>query len=235
MLLSAQDGSVVRNLTEGFDQDRGFEYITQTGGRFNRVPYMSWSPQGDSIAYFARSGRDRTLIMQDVLSRRVVQRVNTPTVDDPESPDISPDGQWVAFSALQDGVGDIFLLNLRTQDISNLTDDAFGDYGPTWAPDGQSVVYVSRISGAEKLFQVDVATGEKTQLTFGTHDDATAQFIDATTIVFPSTATDPNVLLDPEVTRNGNVFNLWTLGPQYRGAAPVHGHGRWQHLSRRDQ
>ena len=67
------------------------------------------------------------------------------------------------------------------------------------------------MSGNEKLFRLDVATGQKTQLTFGTHDDSAAQFLDADTLVFSSTATDPAQPIEPEVARNGNVYNIWTL------------------------
>ena len=68
------------------------------------------------------------------------------------------------------------------------------------------------MSGNEKLFRIDLATGKKTQLTFGTHDDAAARFLDADTLIFPSTATDPNTPVEPDVARNGSIFNLWTLG-----------------------
>ncbi len=70
---------------------------------------------------------------------------------------------------------------------------------------------MARISGNEKLFRLDLATGEKTQFTFGTHDDAAAQFLDADTLVFPSTATDPAQPIDPDVARNGQIYNVWTL------------------------
>ena len=56
ILLSTNDGSVVNNLTSGFNKDRGFEYIRTPGGfRNNAVPWMSWAPTGDRIAYFART------------------------------------------------------------------------------------------------------------------------------------------------------------------------------------
>ncbi|HEY6362137.1 MAG TPA: hypothetical protein VIX63_13580, partial [Vicinamibacterales bacterium] len=35
VLVSSKDGSVIRNLTRGFDQDKGFEYIVTPGMRFN--------------------------------------------------------------------------------------------------------------------------------------------------------------------------------------------------------
>ena len=211
VLLSSQDGSIVRNLTNGFDQDKGFAYIVQPGGRSNTVPWLSWSPQGDRIAFFARREKSRALILQDVVSGDIEERIDLTTVDDPESPDIGPDGRRVVFAALRDGVGDIFVLDLGSGEVTNVTNDDFADSGPTWAPDGSSIVYLARISGNEKLFRLDVATGRKTQLTFGTHDDSSAQFFDADTLVFASTATDPTQPISPEVATNGNIYNVWTL------------------------
>ena len=211
VLVSSKDGSVIRNLTPDFDQDHGFEFIIQPGMRFNMVQWLSWAPSGDRIAYFVRAEKSRTLILQNVLNRNIEQRVQLRTVDDPESPDISPDGRRVAFAALQGGVGDIFVVDLQTQEVTNVTKDTFADSGPTWSPDGRSIIYVGRISGNEKLFRLDLATGAKTQLTFGTHDDSSAQFLDDDTLVFSSTATDPAQPIEPEVARNGNIYNIWTL------------------------
>ena len=211
ILVSAKDGSIIRNLTNGFDQDKGFEFIITPGMRFNMVPWMSWAPEGDRLAYFVRKEKSRTLILQNILNRNVDQRVEMNTVDDPESPDISPDGKKVAFAALQGGVGDIFVVDLASGDVVNLTKDGFADSGPTWTPDGRSIIYVARVSGSEKLFRLDVATGTKTQVTFGTHDDSAAQFLDADTLVFSSTATDPGQPIEPDVARNGNIYNIWTL------------------------
>src|SRR5918993_281899 len=81
----------------------------------------------------------------------------------------------------------------------------------TFSPDGKYVIYVSRISGNEKLFRFDLDTKKKTQLTFGTHDDTGAKFTDADTIVFSSTATNPTEPVEADVARNGNIYNVWTL------------------------
>jgi hypothetical protein len=133
------------------------------------------------------------------------------TVDDPESPDFSPDGRRVAFAGLRGGTGDIFVVDLETLEVTNVTNDDFADSAPSWSPDGRSLVYLARVSGNEKLFQVELDSGRKTQLTFGTHDEAAAQFLDADTIVFPSTATDPLQPIDPDVALNGQIYNVWTL------------------------
>jgi hypothetical protein len=211
VLVSQKDGTIVRNLTKGFDQDYGFEFVVTPGGRWVTVPWFSWSPTGDHLAFFVRAEKTRTLIVQNVLSRNIEKRIEMRTVDDPESPDFSPDGRRVAFAALQGGTGDIFVMDLLTEEITNVTKDPFADAAPTWTPDGRSLIYQARISGYEKLFRVDLDSGRKTQVTFGTHDDGTAQFLDADTIVFSSTATDPSQPIDPDVARNGNIYNIWTL------------------------
>lgn len=212
VLMSTKDGKPQANLTSGFNKDRGFEYIATPGGfRNNAVSWMSWAPAGDRLAYFARTEKNKTLILQNVVTKKIEKRFELKTVDGPESPDFSPDGKEVAFSALRDAIADIFIINLETGQIRNITNDNFGDYAPTYAPDGKSIIYLARVSGNDKLFRVDLATGKKTQVTFGTHDDGGAQFLDADTIVFPSTAVDPNQPIDPEVARNGNIYNIWTL------------------------
>ena len=96
--------------------------------------------------------------------------------------------------------------------LTNLTKDDFADYAPTFSPDGKS----SGLHGARQRQQQAVPPrsrrpAKKTQLTFGTHDDAAPQFLDADTLVFPSTATDPAKPITPEEARNGNIYNLWTL------------------------
>ena len=53
---------IIRNLTKGFDQDKGFEYIVQPGMRFNTVPWMSWSPTScESRLTFSSLGIRRPL------------------------------------------------------------------------------------------------------------------------------------------------------------------------------
>ena len=212
ILVSTKDGKVIRNLTSGFNTGYGFEYISEPGGfRGNAVPWMSWSPKGDRIAYFARKEKQKELVLQNVVTKKIEKRYYMKSVDGPESPDVSPDGKSVAFAGMRNAVGDIFILDLASGDIKNVTNDSFGDYAPTWSPDGSYLVYIARVSGNDKLFKLDLATGKKTQLTFGTHDDGAVQFLDADTLVFPSTAVDPNQPITPEVAKNGNIYNIWTL------------------------
>ena len=211
VLISAKDGAIIRNLTSGFDQSMGFEYLATPGGRWNSVPWMTWSPQGDRLAYFVRTEKDRSLIVQNVVSRKIEVRIPLTTIDAPESPDFSPDGKLIAFSGMRGSEADIFTVDIASKEITNLTKDKFANYAPTWSPDGRSIVYLVRVSGNEKLFRMDASGANPTQLTFGTHDEGGAQFLDANTLVFASTAVNPAEPIEPEVAKNGQIYNIWTL------------------------
>lgn len=212
VLVSAHDGQFIRNLTSGFDQNRGFEYIGTAGGlRGNLVPWIAWGPVGDRLAYFAREDKGKTLIVQNVVTGRTEFRVKLDQVDAPESPAFSPDGRYVAFSAIAEGVTDLYVVDLASESLRNVTDDATADYAPTFAPDGQSLVYTARVGGNDKLFRLNLATNAREQLTFGSHDDTAAKFVDSDTILFTSTALDPASPISLEEARNANVPNVWTL------------------------
>src|SRR6185312_3091715 len=74
ILVSSKDGSIVRDLTKGFDKDMGFDHIIQNGERFE-MPWMTWSPRGDRLAYFVRTNKERALIVQNVLTRKIEQKI----------------------------------------------------------------------------------------------------------------------------------------------------------------
>jgi surface antigen Omp85-like protein/WD40 repeat protein len=211
VLLSSKDGSVVRNLTNGFDKDMGFDHLVIMGVDQMANHWMGWSPKGDRLAYFVRTEKERALVVQNVLTKKIDLKIPMKSVDEPESPSFSPDGRTVVFNALRGAVGDIFSIDLETREVTNLTNDTFGDRAPRFSPDGRFIVYLARVSGNDKLFRLDLETKAKTQITFGTQDETSASFVDEHTIVFASTATDPAVPLEPEVARNGNIFNIWTL------------------------
>ena len=146
VLMSSHTGEIVDNLTEGFDQSLGFDHILP-GPRFNSVSNISWSPQGDRVAYFVRRGKYKSLVIQSVVTKKIEQQIDLDMVDEPESPDFSPDGHTVAFSALRDAIGDIYTIDLATEEVTNLTNDDFADYAPVYSPDGSFLVYLARVSG----------------------------------------------------------------------------------------
>ena len=113
---------------------------------------------------------------------------------------------------MRGGVTDMFVLDLESRAITNVTKDGLRRLRADLDVRRQRlIVTLTRVSGNEKLFRVELADGKRTQLTFGTHDEGGAQFLDDDTLVFSSTAVDPNEAVDPEVAKNGAIYNVWTL------------------------
>ena len=76
------------------------------------------------------------------------------------SPTLSPDGQTIAFRALND----IYLLRLGER-ARPLTGDGFWKVDPAFSPDGKSLAYSSDRGGKLDIWIRDLATGEDRQLT----------------------------------------------------------------------
>jgi Tol biopolymer transport system component len=96
-------------------------------------------------------------------------------------PEISPDGDQVAFAA----IGDIYLMPLGGKP-KNLTQDRFLDAEPSWSPDGTHLAYSSDKGGdLLQLWIRNLSTGEDRQLTrLGTQPMGAAWSPDGSRIAF---------------------------------------------------
>jgi hypothetical protein len=188
VLLSARDGTVIRNLTSGYTET--YENITLSSN-FVAGRSLAFDPNGDTVAFFARKGKGRSLFLISALTGAIVKRIPV-HLDETQSPCLLPDGRHALFAALKDGIADIYMMDLETGAYSNLTQDAFYDADPQISPDGRTVVYSRRVSGHDKVYVFPLDDpGRKTQLTFGPHDDVAPSFSgDGTRIFYASDEED---------------------------------------------
>lgn len=173
LLLSTKDGSVIKNLTKGYTLK--YEYI-----RYDINPSkgknIDWSSDGDSIAFFARSGQKYSLLILDSITGKTKKKINIP-FDQPSSPCFSPEGEELLFTAFHEGIHDIFKVNLSTEKFLNLTEDDLFEKAPAISPDGQKVAYTLRLDAYDKLFLSPLNNlKKKTQLTFGKGNTITPHF-----------------------------------------------------------
>ncbi len=101
-----------------------------------------WSPDGRQVVFVGtQQGRDALQIF-DVAKRRIVKRLHTELLAI-SNPSWSPDGQYVVFSALDGGQEDLFLIEVATGRLSRLTQDAYSERTPRFAPQGDAIVFAT--------------------------------------------------------------------------------------------
>lgn len=78
-------------------------------------------------------------------------------------PSISPDGSKVAFVSrwLESGLSgdlEVWVLNLSTGTLTQLTNDEVEQYAPRWSPTGDAISFLSKDLGSVQLRQIAVAS-----------------------------------------------------------------------------
>ncbi len=190
ILLSAKDGAVLQNLTRGYTEK--FENIT-FNDEFTAGRTISFDPKGDTVAFFARKGKRRSLFLVSPLTGKILRSVGL-DLDQAQSPCLLADNRHALLAAIKDGVSDIFLLDLDSGQHKNLTQDSFYDSDPQVSPDGKTVVYTRRISGHDKIYVFPLDNpAKKTQLTFGTFDDKAPTFSPDGKLVYYSSTEDDDI------------------------------------------
>jgi Tol biopolymer transport system component len=176
-LLNVPERRLLKNLTEGYT--RRYEYVIAQA--FTTAPDMgrdvAFAPSGDQVALFVKKERGRNLLLVNPLTGEIDRLVDMPQVEQQLAPSYSHDGKRVAFSAIRGNQSDIFVYDLATGNIDNLTNDSFYDGAPVFSPDGKWLIYSSVGEEHAKLYRLNLANPkERYQLTTGAWNDIDAYF-----------------------------------------------------------
>ena len=173
VVMSTRERKLYRNLTKGYTTS--YEYLISqwvTTGPVSGAD-LAVSPDGNTVAVFARRERGRDLLLLNALNGGIRERIEMPGLDQQLSPAFSPDGKHVVFRAMREGKADIFSYDLSSRVITNLTrDDESSDFGPAFSPDGKWIYYSSVRGTKAKIFRMHADAPEsREQVTYGDWND----------------------------------------------------------------
>jgi len=128
------------------DREGGVQLFTVSlkGSAIKRVSNLpsirgrsDWSPDGSFIVTYSGEPWNREVYIMSADGSNARQL--TPTGGNSQGPSISPDGQWVAFTAYFDKYGDdhgceIYVIRTNGTDLRRLTNNSYCDYQPRWGP-----------------------------------------------------------------------------------------------------
>ncbi|PYQ48620.1 MAG: hypothetical protein DMF59_15505 [Acidobacteria bacterium] len=176
VLFNIPERKMLRNLTSGYTSR--YEYaiaqMLTIGPVMGRD--IGFAPNGDQIALFVKKERGRNLLLINALNGRIERSVALPQEQE-LSPTYSPDGKKIAFSGYLGSQDDIFIYDVASGQVANITNDKFFDGAPVFSPDGKWLVYSSVVGGYAKLFKLNLEKpSERYQLTSGLWNDIDAWF-----------------------------------------------------------
>ena len=155
--------------------------------------YPTWSPDGQWIAFTSdRGGQGNVWVVSADGQRERQVTTNADSVDMDSAggtiTSISPDGQWIAYTASINGNQDIWIIPFIGGQAQQITSDATADYLPSFSPDGQRIAFASSRSGNMDIWTIPITGGQARQITTNpASDNAPAWSPDGEWIAFHST------------------------------------------------
>jgi Tol biopolymer transport system component len=165
-LADAKTGQILRKLTSKISNTHidEFNFIESAG---------TWSPDSKRFAFSVfNKGRNRMLVV-DVAEGRILDDVSMGKAEQFSNLSWSPDGKSIVFQGLAEGQGDLYLYNFDSKQVTQLTNDKYSDYQPSFSRDGKKIIFSSdrttydRSSSQDITFnlaELDLASGKTTDI-----------------------------------------------------------------------
>lgn len=100
----------------------------------------AFSPDGTKLAFSALAGGQEVLYVLNVAKQKRIATLRLP-LDGATGPSWSPDGTKLVFSGTKGGISDIYIVDADGKNLTQLTNDKYGDVMPEWSPDGRTIAF----------------------------------------------------------------------------------------------
>jgi len=145
-LADARTGEILKTLSSTARQSHidDFSYLESTG---------TWSPLGDRFAFVSFAKGRSVLSIVDVGARGKTATTEIAGLPYFSNPAWSPNGETIVVTGMKNGESNLFVYNLRSKQLMQLTDDWYSDLQPQWSPDGRFVLFASDRPAPKRTYQ----------------------------------------------------------------------------------
>jgi TolB protein len=154
--------------------------INSSGSGLKRITYSAgadtspaWNPKtGQQVAFVSDRGGIPQLYLMSADGSNV-EKISLPDMGYVIDPSWSPNGQLLAFSWRRPtGNYDIYVLDVASRALLELTRDAGRNERPSWAPDGRHIVFESTRTGKRQIWSMLADGSQARQLTSEGHNES---------------------------------------------------------------
>lgn len=119
----------------------------------------TWSPDSKKFAFVVFQKGKNKLAVVDIKRAKITEEIEFGNIPSFFNPEWSPDGRYIVFSGLVEGIGNLYTYDNRTGNIKKLTGGFSSKIHPSWSPDGNLIVYVDEVINTNrqaKKFSTDL-------------------------------------------------------------------------------
>ncbi len=119
----------------------------ETSGKFEEFHFqrnnISWFPDGERFAFVSKTSFGDRIYVMNFKSGEIVYTFSFPEFDAIYEIDVSKDGKKIVFAGQKDLKNDIYVYEIETGKITQITNDHYYDNQPRWSPDDKKIVFAS--------------------------------------------------------------------------------------------
>ncbi|HEX2937185.1 MAG TPA: hypothetical protein VHO72_17650 [Bacteroidales bacterium] len=133
-LADARTGRIIRKISSTVHNSEidAFNYVESAG---------TWSPDGKNFAFTIFQGGINKLLIVNVDRGKVIGEYEIPGVPSFNNPAWNPVSGEIVVSGTVEGKTDLYLFNIKTTKVTQLTNDPYSYMQPTWSSDGKKLLF----------------------------------------------------------------------------------------------
>ena len=180
-IIRLHDGSLVERITRRM-RSAEYDYLTFGGGT------VDWAADGQTIAFVAKAGPKDEILVWNLYKKELRKTLRFDHIELIEALDWSPDSRQLVFVGTGYGQSDLFVVDVATGALRQLTGTPQRDDHPIWSPDGRQIAFSSKYRHQFDIKIYDMETGKAQVAIASPTDDLWPQWLpEGNKLLFVST------------------------------------------------